>query len=299
MQELVAFFMRYLLAPVIIIIAGFLMNYLSKGRAVLKLKKLVVFVLLLSLIMALPSLLGLLKYEFIWGGILLCVVIYFILGVFFNLFSKTNFFKSIGYKENPWLILLTCFIAMVLGGWIFYLVFTWISKLDYGVFAMLSVLWFLIPILYSIAKKAYIKIPSAFYKSWTISKDAGDEEFWNTIDTFRLMQVTVKVKRKFDSKQYSSFSVKLPEEVTLGRWYNRFIEDQNIRFPNTPIELGDGDNKYNWIFYTNKWFPFPLFTRVLDFDKNISENRIKNKATLYARRVTYNENINPENPTEE
>lgn len=288
MNILIAFFLRYLLAPILIIVSILVMNSLAKGKSVLKMKKLIIFILISALIVALPSLFGLLKYEFVWSGLIVSVVTYLILGACFNLFAKTKMFKAIGFDERQWVILFGYFIILVFGTWIYYLAFTWLSKLSYGTWAMFTTLWFMVPPFYKFAKDKFISIPGVFYKSWIVEKDPKDEEYWNTIDTFRLMQVNVKVKRKTTSKQYASFSVKLPEGVTLGRWFNRFIEDQNIRFPNDPIELHNEDGPCGWIFYTNKWFPFPLFTRMLDFDENVTKNKIKNKTTLYVRRVSKN-----------
>jgi hypothetical protein len=102
------------------------------------------------------------------------------------------------------------------------------------------------------------------------------------------MQVTVKIKRTPGEKEYSSFSVKLPRDVTIGRWFNRFIEDQNIRFPNKAIEIENEDQQYGWIFYTSRWLSKPIFTKMLDFDNDVSTNRVRNKSTLYVRRVLKN-----------
>jgi hypothetical protein len=159
---------------------------------------------------------------------------------------------------------------------------------------MTNTLWFFTPVLYVFSKEKFVGVPTAFYKLWVVEKDEKDEEYWNNIDTFRLMQVTIKVKRNINSKRYASFSVKMPEDVTIGRWYNRFVEDQNIRFPNETIELNSGQASYGWIFYTNKWLPFPLFIRMLDFNQNVVKNKIKNKTTIYARRVLQNETTTKE-----
>lgn len=289
MNVLIAFFLRYLLAPLIVIIALIVMNSISKGKSKIKMKNLIVFVLLAALILALPALLGLLKYEFVWGGLIISTLTYLLLGYCFNLFSKTKAFKSIGFDDRKWLILLGCFVCIVLASWIYYLVFTWLSKLHYGVWAMTSTLWFFIPVFYVFSREKFVEIPTAFYRLWVVKTDDRDEEYWNNIDTFRLMQVTIKVKRKFNSNVYSSFSVKMPEDVTVGRWFNRFVEDQNIRFPNNVIDLEGDQGNYGWIFYTNKLLPFPLFIRMLDFNKNVIKNKIKNKGTVYARRVLQNE----------
>lgn len=264
----------------------FVINAVAKGKTVLKMKKLIIFILVTSLILALPSLLGFLKYEFIWGGLVITICAYILVGVLFNWFSRSKLFDSIGFKDYQWLILLTLFVIVILATWIYYLVFEWANTLSYALWAMFTVLWFLVPPFYVFARNLFLKIPSPFYKLWIVNNDVNDEEYWNNVDTFRLMQVTVKIKRSPVLKEYSSFSVKLPEDVTLGRWFNRFIDDQNIRFPNNVIELEDENGAYGWILYTNKWLPIPIFTRMLDFDGDVSDNKIKNKSTLYVRRVS-------------
>ncbi|WP_194765662.1 TssN family type VI secretion system protein [Tamlana sp. I1] len=286
MNVLLLFFLKYLLAPLLLIAAGFLLSTIAKGKAVLKLKKLVVFILLLSIILALPSLLGWLKYEFIWGGLLISIGYYLAIGALFNWFSRSKAFESIGFKDNKWLVLLGLLITVILAAWIYYLVFSWVNPLGYAIWATLSIFWFLVPPFYVFSRALFLKIPSPFYKLWIMDTDANDEEYWNNVDTFRLMQVTVKIKRASNALEYSSFSVKLPEDVTLGRWFNRFVSDQNIRFPNNIIELEDENGAYGWILYTNKWLPIPIFTRMLDFDEDVIHNKIKNKKVLYVRRVS-------------
>ncbi|WP_157822017.1 TssN family type VI secretion system protein [Tenacibaculum sp. Bg11-29] len=288
MNVLLLFFLKYLLAPLVMIVATVVLNTIAKGKAVLKLKKLMIFILLLAVLLILPSLLGFLKYEFIWGGLVISICSYLLLGFLFNWFSTTNFFKDIGFKENKWLMILGLFIAVILASWAYYFVFSWANELGYELWAMLTVLWFLVPPFYVFSRGMYLQIPSPFYKLWIVNNELNDEEYWNSVDTFRLMQVTVKVKRSPEAKEYASFSVKLPEDVSLGRWFNRFIDDQNIRFPNNIIELEDGNGPYGWILYTNKWLPMPIFTRMLDFDGDVIGNKIKNKTVLYVRRVSKN-----------
>lgn len=294
MSVLLIFFLKYLLAPLLIILGMFVVSAVAKGKTVLKMKNLIVFILVTSLLLAVPSLLGLLRYEFIWGGLIITVISYILLGVSFNWFSRSKLFSSIGFKDYQWLILLTLFIVVVLAGWIYYLVFSWINTLGYALWTMFAILWFLVPPFYVFARSMFLQIPSPFYKLWIVNSGINDEEYWNNVDTFRLMQVTVKIKRSPDVKQYASFSVKLPEDVTLGRWFNRFIDDQNIRFPNNVIELEDENGSYGWILYTNKWLPIPIFTKMLDFDGDVTDNKIKNKSTLYVRRVSKNNEENTE-----
>ncbi len=291
MGILISFFLRFLLAPILVLIGVFVMNTIAKGKEAFRFKKLIIFVLILAIILALPSLLGLLRYEFIWGGLILTIGIYIILGASFLLFARSDAFKNIGIYKNKWHVLLAVTIAVILGGWIYYLVFNWLNKLTYSAWAMCSVLWFYLPILYNYSRVSFVKIPAPFYELWRVEFNNNDDEYWNNVDTFRLMQVNVKIKRNQDAKNHSSFSVKLPDDISIGRWFNRFIEDQNIRFPNQTIALSDDNGEeYGWIFYTQRWLPIPLFIRMIDFNNDVLKNRIKNKGVLYVKRVSQSEN---------
>jgi len=237
------------------------------------------------LLLVSPSLIGIIKFEFVWFGLYLSIIIYLFLGAMFNLFMTTKAFKAIGLNEVSVLVVLVVVIITVLTAWIYYLLFDLVSELDYSAWTATLCLWFLVPIFYAASRRLCLKIPAPFYKSWIVEPDLVDDEYWDNVDTFSLMQVTVKIKRKPEDSEYASFSVKLPKDVTVGRWFDRFIEDQNIRFPNRTIEIENEDQQYGWIFYTSRWLSMPIFTRMLDFDKEVSANRIRNKSTLYIRRV--------------
>ncbi len=298
METLTAFFFRYLLAPIFVILLLIVIGNLLKLKSgVLKMKKVVIFTLILSLILVLPSFFGFLKNEFIWGGLVLTIVSYLLLGVGFVFSRNANFYKNIkgGDLENDEKIidinkiieLLIILVAVILSSWIFYLIFSWISKLPYSIWVMFSTVWFFIPFLYSISKELFLKIETPFYKAWIVDKENRQRDYWENVDVFRLIQVTVKIKRKYNDESYSSFSVKLPKEVPIGVWFNKFIEDQNIRFPQNIIDaFGSSNNqKIGWIFYTSKWFNFPLFIKILNSEEDGEFNQIKNKQIIYIRRT--------------
>jgi len=285
MTALISFFLMYLLAPMIAMACVFLLGKLSKGKAMLNSLKLLIFIFVCVLLLVLPALIGIVKFEFVWFGIYLTIIVYLFLGAMFNLFTKTKAFKAIGLNEVSVLLVLVIVIITTLTAWLYYLVFDFVSDLEYSAWTATLCLWFLVPIFYVASRELFLKIPAPFYKSWKVETDLIDDEYWDNVDTFSLMQVTVKIKRSPEDSEYSSFSVKLPKDVTLGRWFNRFVEDQNIRFPNKTIETENEDQQFGWIFYTSRWLSMPIFTRMLDFDKEVSSNRIRNKSTLYVRRV--------------
>ena len=279
------FFVKYLLVPIVVLLAMLILTKLAKGKAMLSAKKLLLFIFVTVILLVLPSLIGSVKFEFVWVGLYISIIVYLLFGVLFNLFKKSKMFKAIGLNGVDKLIVLVMFIIICLSAWIYYLVFDLVSDLNYSAWTATLCLWFLVPLFYAFSRKLFLKIPSPFYKSWVVERDLNDDEYWDNVDTFSLMQVTVKIKRTPDEPDYSSFSVKLPKDVTLGRWFNRFIEDQNIRFPNKAIEVENEDQQFGWIFYTSRWLSAPIFTKMLDFDNEVSSIRLRNKSTLYIRRV--------------
>lgn len=95
----------------------------------------------------------------------------------------------------------------------------------------------------------------------------------------------VKLKRNIKDQAYASLVARLPNEISLGNWFNWVIEDQNRRFPQNKIETEKEDMRIGWMFYTSKWFNFPLFVRILDPNLTSKDNRIRNNQTIYIRRV--------------
>ena len=83
MKPLILFFLKYLLAPLLAMLLLFIMSALKSVRQKLSMKKVIIFSLLAGLFLGLPSLFGLLKNEFVWGGLALTVISYLLLGVFF------------------------------------------------------------------------------------------------------------------------------------------------------------------------------------------------------------------------
>ena len=82
MKPLILFFLKYLLAPLFAMLLLFITSALKSVRQKLSMKKVIVFSLLTGLCLGLPSLFGLLRNEFVWGGQLFpifCLVFFLLL----------------------------------------------------------------------------------------------------------------------------------------------------------------------------------------------------------------------------
>ena len=295
MEALISFFVKYLLVPLLAVVMLFVVNKLAGIKKKIQVKKVIIFVLIVVFILTLPSLFALLKNEFVWGGLVLSIISYLILGIGLVYYVKSSYYaKTLGFEDDlqdKAIFFLVLCIAMLVSAWAYYLFFNLLSTLPYASTAMFIVLWFVIPLLYVMARDYYLKFAPVFRTPWVVKSDTTDSSYWERVDTFNLIQVTVRIKKTPDAENYSSYVVKLPMEVPIGKWFDRFIEDQNVRFPESPILTKDENEDIGWVFYTPKWFTIPLFVRFLDPENEAYDNRIKNRQLIYIRRVKLEKGI--------
>ncbi|WP_165587219.1 TssN family type VI secretion system protein [Flavobacterium sp. MEB061] len=293
MNTILPFFLKYLLAPFLILIITLIMSQFSSIK--IKAKAAIIFILCFSLIAALPCLFAFFNNEFIWFGLLFSVLWYLILGVGLLYFMDSAMFQKIEIQNSAPAKVFLFLIVAILSSWIYYLAFNYIAISSYAHISMLNILWLFAPIFFQESKKKYLQIPESFYEYWRVGKERKDIEYWDNIDKFRLMQVSIHIKKKSNSEFFSKFDVKIAQDVNLGNWFDKFIEDQNYRFPNDAIESSAEHEDKGWTFYTAKYFSFPLFIRNLSPYQTISEGKLKNKQTIFAKRVT----LKKQNPIEE
>lgn len=293
MNTILPFFLKYLLAPFLILIITLIMSQFSSIK--IKSKPAIIFVLCFSLIAALPCLFAFFNNEFVWFGLMFSVFYYLVLGIILVYFMDSGLFQKLGIQNNSLAKIFLFLIVTILASWIYYLAFNYIAISSYAYISMLNILWLFVPLFFQESKKRYLQIPEAFYEYWRVGKERKDIEYWDNIDKFRLMQVSIHIKKKNNSEFFSKFDVKIAQDVNLGNWFDKFIEDQNYRFPNDAIESSAEQEDKGWTFYTAKYFSFPLFIRNLSPHQTISESKLKNKQTIFAKRVT----LKQQNETEE
>lgn len=286
MNTILPFFIKYLLAPFLILIITLIMTQFSSIK--IKTKSAIIFILCFSLIATLPSLFAFFNNEFIWLGLLFSVLYYLMLGIGLLYFMDTVLFQNINIQESVPAKIFLFLIVAILSSWMYYLVFNYIAISSYAHISMLNILWLFTPLFFKESKKKYLQIPDPFYQYWRVGKERKDIDYWDNIDKFRLMQVSINIKKKVNSDFFSKFDVKIAPDVNLGNWFDKFIEDQNYRFPNDAIESSAENEDSGWIFYTAKYFSFPLFIRKLNPYETIAEGKIKNKQIIFAKRVALN-----------
>ena len=294
MKPLILFFLKYLLAPLLAMLLLFIASALKSVRQKLSMKKVIVFSLIAGLCLGAPALFGFLRNEFVWGGLVLTLVSYLLLGVLFLIALKVM--TKDGDKDpNEGMNILLIVVSSVVGGWVYYLVFDWASEgLTYSAWAMAAVLWFTIPYFVYQSFEKFRNIQPPVYALWRCDNGGFNRNYWDTFDSFRARTVKVKVKRRRGDMGYTTLTVRLSDGIPLGNWFDWLIEDQNRRFPQAQIDTKTENPDSGWIFYTSKWFKYPLFIRMLDPNLSAGENRIKKNQVIYIKRVMSINNIQHE-----
>lgn len=279
-------FLKYILMPLLMLVTVFIFSIANKGKKVLKLKRLIIFVLLSSLFIAVPVVfLGLMEIQFYPLGLFLTHLYFFLFGFALVQFTYTDLFNSIGFKDNVLPFVISILFSSLIGAWLYYIIFDWINDLDYTFYIVLGVVWVVMPILLKWAEDFFAEIPPKIYKLW-YPKGGKDYMNWETIDLRRLKEVTVRIRKNPEDESYSNVDAKIPEGVTLGQWFNRFIEDHDVKFPDTPISLSEeGEGFYGWVFYRKRWIP--LLNTPIDFELSLDKLKLSDKSTIIVKRVVH------------
>jgi hypothetical protein len=276
------FFLKYLLLPIIAVIAATVMIVFNKKNKFIPNKKLIISILLLSLVLAIPGILGLLGLDFMPWGYFISQIYYVFLGCgFVYLMTKYYGVELLSRKIFVFMFLL---ISVLLGYYIFQTVFDALSTIKIGVWAASSCFNFIIPLLFWWSYVAFLSIPSEIYKIWKYPAVPIEIDMEH-LDFNRMLVLELEIYKQINDPEPIKVKVKAPENMTFGHWFYKFIEDYNVKFPKSPvIYKADDIEIYRWIFFIRT----SLFKRNLfiDPDLNIRENGITEKMTIHAKRVS-------------
>lgn len=287
MNPFVAHFISsYLLLPIMTIIFSVVACMVAKRNKLLNNKKIIFYILLGGIILALPGLAGFLDYNFMPWVYASLVVLYWILG-YYNQAVLNRFFS---FGQNPpsfGVRLMLTFTVMALGCGLFSLAFNLCNELQYGLWACTCLFSFVFPVLYRKTVECYFDIPAEIYKTWQYSDEYNSDLFHINMD--RVMVADLEIFRNVSDMSSERITGKVSEDSVFGQWFQRMIDDCNRKSPTTPIIYHGEDGKcYEWIFYIKPSF----FKRRLyiDPDKTFAENGLSRRYVIIAKRVI-NENL--------
>ncbi len=285
-SSLKSIFFRYILMPLVVGLLVLIMSLISKNKTAIKLKHIIIYVLLASLVLCLPGFLGFSGNLFSPYWYLFAQLFYLGLGILHVNLLHHYFRKHIKTLGMSMLFESILTIACLsLGGYLFTWIFSWISTgLGNPYMAASSMLIFFVPLLFYYCYIQFISIPFDIYKTWRYNPEQKPHNFQG-VDFDRLMVLNVELSKNSEDQQRFMVKAKtLPTGITFGDWFFRVVDDYNHKNPSSTIKLTDENNEpYYWIFYIKK--SFFSNRKYIDFDEDITTNRITENETVICKRV--------------
>mgnify|MGYP001294781377 CR=1 FL=1 len=249
----------------------------------------IVYVLLISILLALPTLLNLFKFNLSNILLLVCAQVFILfLGILHVMLTPATL---PWYKDQPFNMKLMFVICILFLAYFFSnLSLSFLVSHDLQIVWYLSLLWFLIPILLNQTVEALLQVPPKIFKQWYYPlnqniDDPSDEELENPI------VISFIFPKNEESPEQTTFRAKAPVGMKLSRLFYFFINDYNSRHPEGTISFLDSNRApYGWIFMKvkNKFFNLK---DGMDPDISIYANEIRENDVLICKRITNNEII--------
>lgn len=278
-------FLQYLLMPIMVVIMAAVMRVLSKKNQLVSNRKLIFFVLISAVILALPGLFGLINTSFSPWLYIISQVFYLVMGILFVQAYENIVGKNV-QRYKVLLQVVVMFVIVGLGFYLFAILYNLVHEENFGYIGATSVLVFFVPSIFYWTYIAFINIPFEIYKVWEYPRDKEEINF-DGLDFDRLMVLELEFSKKPDAEDRLRVKAKAPENITLGDWFRKFIDDYNAKFPASTIEYIRPDGgSHSWVFYLKKSFFHRR--RLLDPDLTIRENRIQENLKITSKRVISN-----------
>lgn len=280
-----------LLIPIITILLGIIVIFIAKKNQLLSDKKAVFYVLLSSVLLSLPGLLGYLQVDFMPYTYIGLQVFYLIIG-YFNYRLYDVYIRTL--KRSPfWKKFLVLLIQMFLSGALFSLIFNLVNDFKYGIWASTCLVSLFVVPFFIQTFQAYLNIPIEIYKM-KIYDGTNKTNTVIPIDTGTLLVYEIEVYKTTTDEKPTRLKAKSTKEMILGDWFELILSDYNQRKFSTPIEYYNLQEPYGWVFYTKPSFFLPR--KYIDPDKSFQENKLSEKQLIIIKRVreqkkTINEDV--------
>lgn len=276
------FFLTYLMLPIIVFIGGFFLTVQNAGKKFCTNKKLIFLILMVGALLGIPGLMGCLKLDYMPWGYLLSMLYNVFIGVLL-IYALTRRYEY-EFNSNKIFVAFFMLIAGLLGAYIHMNIFVLFAEPQLGIWAATSTTSCMLPFFFYWSYIALMAIPAEIYKVWQVPLSPLQVEL-EGMDFDRMLVLDLEVFRSPLDSQPIRVKVKAPADMNFGNWFHKFIDDYNVKFPNTPIIYRDLEQKsFYWIFFVRK----TIFRRnvFIDPDLTIQQNSIHEKLTLHAKRVS-------------
>jgi hypothetical protein len=271
-----------MIMPLLAIVFTYIFFLISKKNKLLSNKKAIFYILLVGVVLSIPGLLGFLDYKFMPYYYIALFVLYMILG-WLNIGWARKVIPNLKKDTTPYIMeFLIHFVIMFIGAALFSMIFNFCNELQYGLWACTCLLSFIFPSLFYETYKKYMEIPPEVHKFWKFSPFLDLSQF-EYMDYNKLMLLEMEFVKRLTDQIPTKVKVKAPDNILFGTWFQKFLNDYNVKFSTTPIELKNGEEEFLWIFYIKRSFFLPR--KYVDPELTILENKIKEKHTIVAKRV--------------
>jgi hypothetical protein len=208
--------------------------------------------------------------------------VYFAIAGSFHLILFQTYFKKFDSKKMHTEVFIACITAMYIS--IFVIVIAgYFQELNYMLYLMASLLFFIIPTLTYLLYETAISVPARLHKRWFYPLNSRypapqASEMRNVIILNLVFQ------KKANDKQIINFKVKAPKAFDFGRLFYYFINDYNEKNPGAQINyLDEKEQPFGWYFYTKpKWFGSSDY---IDPEIAIDTNNVQDGATIICQRI--------------
>lgn len=275
-------FVNHLLLPLISVVVSTFALFLNKKNALVSNKRLIVFILISSLVIALPAALNFIGVLFIPQLYIVNQFVFLFLGYFY-MTRTTRMFSSENETVNRLMTLLTTVVVLCLGTYLFSLLFNFSGEFKYGVIASTCTYTLLLPVLFRWTYLSLLDIPTEIHKVWKFRMDYNEPEFSSEM-VEHIMVLELELTKKASDTEVVKVKAKAPSEFVFGEWFQLFLIDYNSKYFENPINYqGENGELYNWIFYVKP--TMGSGKRYIDYEKKITDNKLSEKITILCKRV--------------
>lgn len=245
----------------------------------------VFYIILMSLLLAFPSLLRLFGID-LTELVILIIAQAFITAIgilHVSLVSPTLPW----YKTQPFSMQITFIFCILFFSYFLNNLSFSIQEGQFSPVWHLSLLWFLIPVLLKKTSDELMSVPDKTYKLWYYPvnnsfEDPSEQELENPII------ISLIFRKNEKSHELTTFRVKAPVGMKFGQLFYYFINDYNDRHPEGTISyMADSLEPCGWIFKKSTKGIFGTRT-VIDPESSVYTNEIKENDLLYCHRILNN-----------
>lgn len=275
-------FVNHLLLPLISAVVATVALFLNKKNALISNRKLIVFTLVSSLIIALPATLNFIGVLFIPHLYVINQFLFLLFGYFY-MNRTTRMFSSENETVNRLMTVLTTLTILCLGSYLFSLIFNFAGDFKYGFIASTCTYPLILPFLFRWTYISLINIPTEIHKVWKYRMDYNEPEFSSEM-VEHIMVLELELTKKASDKEVVKVKAKAPSDFVFGDWFQLFLIDYNSKYFESPINYqNDNGELHNWIFYVKP--TIRSGKRYIDYEKKITDNKLDEKITILCKRV--------------